>query len=180
MAVKYDTPKKPIMFEDFCAFYGVRHYADKRTYDSINSIWKIIHKKMQKDQLLFPNYELFMNYLRDEHDTVESKYKFIYWYVINEFTKYQINIEQYAENSKKYNIRLVGYSKINKCSNMRELKLSLTARIKRLKIDGNDFKMEQKRDFLITARYICDYLEDFPEDIPPELFNNQHVKNLTS
>ena len=180
MAVNNDTPKIPITFEDFCKFYGIRHYADKRTYDSINSIWNIIHKKMQKDQFLFTNYELFMNYLHNVHDTIESKYKFSYWYIINEFTKYKINIELYFQNFKNYNKRLIGYSKNNKCRNIRELKLSLTARIKRLKIDGTDFEMEQKYDFLIMVRYICDYLQDFPDDIPQELFKRLNILKLTS
>lgn len=167
-------PKKPITFEEFCSFYGIRHYGDRQTYNSINSIWKLIYKKMQKHQVLFPNFELFMNYLRDEHDAVEPKFKFIHWYVINEFHRYKTYVELYFQNFKNYNKRLIGYSRSNKCQNMRELKLSLSGRIKRIKVDTLDDSMVNKREFLILARYICDYLEDFPEDIPKELFANQH------
>lgn len=175
MSRNYKIPKKPITFEDFCEFYDIRHYGDRQTYNSINSIWKSIYKKMQKHQVLFPNYALFMNYLQNEHDKVESKYKFIHWYVINEFHRYHSNIKLYFQNFKNYNKRLVGYSKINNCQNIQELKLNLSERIKRIKyIDTNNESMVNKRDFLILARYICDYLEDFPEEIPKELFNNQH------
>ena len=55
---------------------------------------------------------------------------------------------------------------------MKELKLSLTEKIKRIKTDGTDNNLENKREFLIMARYICDYLEDFPEDMPIKLFNS--------
>jgi hypothetical protein len=160
----------PITFEEFSNFYGVRHYGDKKTYSNINSFWKLIYKKMQQKQLLFPNFELFMNYLNSEYDDAQPKYKFIHWYIINEFNKYQTNINIYFENFKEYNKRLTGFSKNNKCHNMIELKACLKVRIKRIKTDGTDEQIERKRNFLMMACYICDYLEDFPEEIPPGLF----------
>jgi len=163
----------PIKFEEFCNFYGVRHYGDKKTYSNINFIWKLIHKKIQKKQIFFPNFELLINYLNTEHDAAKPKFKFIHWYIINEFHKYQTNINIYFENFKDYNKRLIGYSKSRNCHNMQELKMSLYGSIKRLKTDGTDGtddKLENKREFLIMARYICDYYDDFPEDIPKELF----------
>ena len=78
----------------------------------------------------------------------------------------------YFQNCKDYNKRLIGYSRNNNCPNMQELKKSLNGRIKRIKADINDETMESKRAFLIMARYICDYLEDFPKDTPKELFNS--------
>jgi len=176
--------KVPIKFEDFCNFYGIRHYGDKKTYTNINSIWKLIYKTMQNKQLLFPNFELLINYLNAEHDAAEPKFKFIHWYIINEFHKYQTNINLYFENFKDYNKRLIGYSKSRKCHNMHILKISLNGSIKRIKTDGTDGaddNMESKREFLIMARYICDYLEDFPEEIPTELFNStSHSKEFSS
>ena len=161
----------PIKFEDFCNFYGVRHYGDKKTYSNINSIWKLIHKTMKTKQLLFPNIEQLINYLNTEHDVAPPKFKFIHWYIINEFNKYQTNINLYFQNFKNYNKRLIGYSKSRKCNNMQALKMNLNGSIKRIKTDGTDDNMENKREFLIMARYICDYLEDFPEDVPTGLFN---------
>lgn len=170
MASHNNLIKLPITFEDFCNFYGVRHYGDTKTYNNINSMWKLIHKKMRHQQLLFHNFELFINYLNVEHDTAEPKFKFIHWYIINEFNKYQTNVNIYFQNLKDYNKRLIGYSKIRNCHNMQELKQVLNGNIKRIKADTNDDDMDRKRKFLIMARYICDYLEDFPEDIPKELF----------
>ena len=160
----------PIEFKEFCNFYGVRHYGDKQTYNKINSIWKLIHKKIQINQLLFPNFEMFINYLKAEHDTAQPKFKFIHWYIINEFYKYQANVELYFQNLKVYNKRLIGYSNINNCHNMNELKQSLHGKLKRIKTDVKDDTMKNKSEFLIMESYICDYLEDFPEEIPTELF----------
>jgi hypothetical protein len=164
--------KIPIEFQDFCKFYKIRHYGNKQTYNNINSIWKLIHKKMQTQNLLFPNFEMFINYLKVEHDSSQPKFKFIHWYIINEFYKYQANVELYFQNFQNYNKRLIGYSNSNNCHNMRELKQSLHGRIKRIKADIIDDTMKNKSEFLIMARYICDYLEDFPEEIPKELFNS--------
>lgn len=165
--------KFPITFEDFCNFYKVRHYSDKKTYNNINSIWKLIYKykNMQKKKLLFPNFEMFINYLKDEYETAEPKYKFIYWYIINEFYKYQTNANLYFQNLKDYNKRLIGYSKSRNCQNMPELKQRLKENLKRIKADREDYIIDEKRTFLIMSCYICDYLEDFPEEIPKELFN---------
>lgn len=173
MTCKNKTPKKPIKFEEFCNFYGVYHYGAKHTYNNINTIWKMINKKMQKHQLLFPNFELFINYLKEEYETVQAEYKFIHLYIINEFNKYQINAEKYFQNFNNYNKRLIGYSKKNNCRNMNDLKQSLNGRIKRIKYDSNDDDdKESKNEFLVIARYICDYIEEFPEEeIQKELFN---------
>ena len=166
------SSKIPITFQDFCNFYGVHHYGDKKTYTNINSIWKPIHKTIQKKQLLFPNFEQLINYLNTEYTNSQPEYKFMHWYIINEFHKYQVNFELYFKNLQNYNKRLIGYSKARNCHNMKELKLSLTEKIKRIKTDGTDNNLENKREFLIMARYICDYLEDFPEDMPIKLFNS--------
>ena len=163
--------KLPITFEDFCNFYGVRHYGDKQTYNNINSIWKLIYKKMRNKQLLFPTFELFINYLNAEHDTAQPKIKFIHWYIINEFYKYQTNVHLYFQNVRDYNKRLIGYSKSRNCHNMQDLKVILNGSIKRIKADKHDVDNERKREFLIISRYICDYLEDFPEETPKELFS---------
>ena len=111
-----------------------------------------------------------MNYLNEEHDTAQPEFKFIHCYIINEFYNYQTNMNLYFQNFKDYNKRLIGYSKNNNCYNMQTLKQSLNGRIKRIKADKNNDDMENTRKFLIMARYVCDYLEDFPEDIPTELF----------
>ena len=113
-----------------------------------------------------------MNYLNEEHDTAQPEFKFIHCYIINEFYNYQTNMNLYFQNFKDYNKRLIGYSKNNNCYNMQELKKSLNGRIKRIKADKNNDDMENTRKFLIMARYVCDYLADFPEDIPTELFNS--------
>jgi hypothetical protein len=161
----------PINFQDVCHLYGIRHYGDKKTYSNINSIWKLIHKNIQKKQLVFLNFTSLINYLNAEHDAALPKFKFIHWYIINEFYKYQTNINLYVENLTKYNKRLIGYAKSRNCLNVQNLKARLNESIKRIKIDETNFDIESKRDFLITALYICDYLEDFPKDIPKELFN---------
>jgi hypothetical protein len=170
MAINFENPRSPIKFEEYCNFYGVCHYGDKKTYNSINSIWKLIHKNMQQ-QLIFPNFELFINYLQTEHDNALPNFKFIHSYVINQFNKYQSNAIIYYSNFKEYNKRLIGYSSVRKCQNMNELKKHIDSNIKRLKPDSYDKTNEEKREFLIIARYICDYLEEYPENMPTELFS---------
>jgi hypothetical protein len=54
---------------------------------------------------------------------------------------------------------------------MNELKKHIDSNIKRLKPDSYDKTNEEKREFLIIARYICDYLEEYPENMPTELFS---------
>ena len=100
----------PITFKGFCEVYGIRHYADERTYIAIESTWKLIYKKIKAQGLFFPNYEQLMTYLWDEHDAAEPKYRFIHWYIISEFSKYESIVSQYAQHQAHYNSRLMGYA----------------------------------------------------------------------
>jgi hypothetical protein len=161
----------PIKFEEYCNFYGIRHYGDKKTYYDINLLWMLVHDKMNAKQLQFSNYELLINYLQTEFENAQTEYKFIYWYVINQFNKYQSNADIYFQNFKEYNKRIIGYSKSRNCNNMKQLKQILESNIKRLKTNVNNDDEENKRQFIIMARYICDYLEESPDDVPLELFN---------
>lgn len=167
MSVNKKTFNKLITFEDFYTFYGVRHYGDKQTYNSINLIWKLIFEKINQYKIIFLNFEQLMNYLYNKYDSAEPNFRFMYWYVINEFNRYQSNVELYYQDINKYNNRLIGYCKTNKCHNLRKLKQNLDARIKKINVNT----LERTRNFLIFSRYICDYFEDFPEEIPPKLFN---------
>ena len=161
---------KPVSFEEFCKFYGIHHYGDKKTYERINSVCKLVYKKMQEEHLLFPNFEMLIDYLHQEHEAAPVKYKFIYWYAIEQFYAYQTNAMLYAENYKEYNIRMIGFSRHHKCHTMRELKQCLDETLKRLKTNPNDEVKEKRRQFIIMARYICDYLEEYPDEIPKDLF----------
>ncbi len=164
-------------FEDFCKSNGIRHYGDDKTYSGIESMWKRLCEIMQGKQGSFTNSEQLISYIITEHDIADSN-KYIYWYIINEFDKYRANAELYSENFKDYNKRLVGYSRSRGCKNMNDLKKSLSDSIKKMKTDGANTKLERRRDFLIMARYICDYLEDFPEDIPRGLFRSNGTSDL--
>jgi hypothetical protein len=160
----------PRTFNDFCKMYGIRHYADERTYKAIESSWRLIYKKMKANGVVFSDYMELMNYLWDEHDASEPKYRFIHWYIISEFGKYQSTINQYAQHQEHYNIRLIGYAAKRTCKNIKDLQRCLNASIKRVQIDDKEPSTMDARDFLLTARYICDYLQDYPEDTPKGLF----------
>jgi hypothetical protein len=84
-------------FEDYCQFFGVHHYGDRKTYEDINFFWKPIREKITLHKLTFPDYNAFLEYLITEHDSSPQK-QFIYWYIIRELQKYQINLELYYDN----------------------------------------------------------------------------------
>lgn len=152
-------------FQDYCQFYGITHYADRESYRSINTLWSFIHRCITRNKLAFPNYETFMDYLFQCHDTATNQYKFTYWFIIREFQRYQLNAELFAMESKTFMTRLKGYSHSRGCKNLKDLKTNCTAFLKRMRIGDN--VDEDTRDFIIMARYVCDYLEQTPDGSPP-------------
>jgi hypothetical protein len=159
----------PERFQDFCKFYNIYHYGNQQTYKNINYFWEPIYNKMRNKGLLFPSYDLFINYLREEYEKADNLHKFSYQYIINHFYDFQIKYEIFINNYNSYMNRLQIYSKIHKCKNIKELKCVLERFIKRI-IIGNEKVNEDKLEFAIMARYICDYLECTPEDIPNNIF----------
>lgn len=174
---------KPVTFEEFCTFYSVNHYADRASYQKINVIWAVIYKKLAP--LGIPvNYNALMDYLQEEHERVPSTQKFLYYTILREFQRFQINAEIFAEKYKDYMARLRGYSHARKCQDMATLKRELKGYLKRMKVSddhatdktigvsiGKQGVPTETRDFIIMARYICDYLEITSDEIPVDLFH---------
>jgi len=178
-------------FKCICAFYGIHHYADEESYKSINSVFNIL-LKTNNTLLESKNYDELIYKLEYSYEQVKPKYKFIYQYIYNEFNKYQIYAKNYFENSKEFNIRLIGYSRSRGCTNMKQLKKKLDKNLKTIKLKENLIaktdnssedtfngfiaahvnEFEKRRDFIITARYVCDFLEETPDFIPKNLFIN--------
>jgi hypothetical protein len=166
---------KPDTFQDFCAVIGIKHYADTKTYENINFVWKIIHSRLEKQGVSFKiNYESFVNYLKVECAKAVNTEKYFYNYILQEIQRYQSNAEIFGANYPNYMLRLKGYSKSRKCENMNKLKYELDRYLKRVKFNSEHVK-ENTREFIIMARYICDYLEETPEDIPKDLFQASNL-----
>jgi hypothetical protein len=166
----------PVKFQDFCKLAGINHYADSKTYESINIIWKIIYDKI--DPLRLPhqlNYESIMNYLNLEYTRAQPSYRYIYYSIIQEFQKYQINAELFAAKYTEYMGRLKGYSRSRRCYDINHLKSELDEYLKKMKVD-NDHVRASTRDFIIMSRYICDYLEERQSEIPIDFFQEKKDK----
>ena len=155
-------------FQDYCRYYKITHYADRKTYEKINWLWAFVHKRIKQKKLLFPNYDSLMDYLMDTHDAVPDNYKFLYQSVIREFKSFQFKYDEFIDNYKAYMTRLKGYAHNRKSKNLDELKQECINYLKRMRLGDN--ANEETRDFIIMAAYICDYLTITPEDIPSDLF----------
>ena len=154
-------------FQDYCRHFDIYHYADRETYKNINALWALIRKRIERLHLVFPNYETFIDYLTNTYNTVPNKYKFMYWTIIREFQRFQVNMDEFVQNYKPLMVRLKGYSHARECKNMDELKKECSHFLKRMRIGDNTD--EDTRDFIIMARYICDYLEMTPDNSPAEI-----------
>ena len=155
-------------FQDYCRYYKITHYADRKTYEKLNWVWAFVHKRIHRKKLTFPNYDNFMDYLIDTADSVPDKYKFLYQSVIREFKSFQFKYDEFIDNYKVYMTRLKGYAHHRKSKNLEELKNECINFLKRMRVGNNTD--EETRDFIIMATYICDYLAISPEEIPSDLF----------
>lgn len=173
--------QNPVTFQDFCKIIGIRHYADSKTYEKINFIWSIIYKEIEKKNVLpyLLNYGSLVNYLNIEYSKVDTNQVYTYYYILQEFQRYQINAEIFAANYAEFMGRFKGYVKARKCESMNKLKEELDRYLARMKVD-REHVSENTRDFIIMARYICDYLEEYPSDIPSDLFYYNGIKPSTT
>jgi CRISPR/Cas system CSM-associated protein Csm2 small subunit len=153
-------------FQDYCKYFDIRHYGDRKTYENINWLWKFISNNINYQKIL--DYNDLIDVLIQCHTNAANNRKVYYQSIIMEFQAFQNKYEEYIANYSNLMTRLKGYSHHRKCKNLDELKQECSHFLKRMRLGDN--VDEETREFIIIARYICDYLEITPEDIPSDFF----------
>ena len=165
-------------FKEYCKRLNIIHHSTRGKYKDIELQWKQVYSGMLVDMrmhnLVINNGMELITYIQEKLNTVPNTKKFSHEYILQELTNYSRLAKVFQSQYKEYIMRLKGYAKARQCTTINEVKSELNRYLARFSVDENSKNTYTLQNWLIIARYICDYLEEYASvfNEPITLFAN--------